>query len=113
MSEIVTTKIPQSADEKLDLILTTVLSMTVRVDSMDSRLQKVVEDVAQLQGTVQGGFQRVDEGQEVVRTEVEALKSSVNYRFMILSGEVQASYRSLERRVTCMELNRNPPNSQT
>jgi hypothetical protein len=134
MSEDLTKTIPQSADEKLTLILTTVLSMTVRVDSIDSRLgrvdeklgqveqtvDKAVADVAQLQegqrrleGCVEEGFRRLDEGQEVLRSEIEALKSSVKYRFMILSGEVQASYRSMERRVSLLESNANPPNSQT
>ena len=112
MSVDLTKTIPQSADEKLTLILTSVLSMTVRVDSIDMRLQKVVEDVAQLQGSVEAGFRRLDEGQEVLRAEIEALKSSVKYRFMILSGEVLGSYRSLERRITCLELKSNPPNSQ-
>ena len=113
MNEDLTKTVPQSTDEKLTLILTTVLSMSVRVDSIDLRLQNVIADVAQLQGRVEEGFQRVDEGQEVLRAEIESLKSSVKYRFMILSGEVQASYRSLERRVTLLEHNTNPPNSQT
>jgi hypothetical protein len=96
MSEDLTKTIPQSADEKLTLILTTVLSMTVRVDSIDSRLgrvdeklgqveqtvDKAVADVAQLQegqrrleGCVEEGFRRLDEGQEVLRSEIEALKA--------------------------------------
>jgi predicted nucleic acid-binding Zn-ribbon protein len=45
MTEDLTKKLPQSADEKLTLILTTVQSLTVRVDSIDSRLQRVEETI--------------------------------------------------------------------
>ncbi len=102
MSEDLTSKIPQGTDEKLDLILTTVLSMTVRVDSIDSRLHRVEE-----------GQHRLQEGQEVLLSEIETLKRSVYYRFLILSGQVQASYNSLEKRVSILEAKSNPPNSQT
>jgi predicted nucleic acid-binding Zn-ribbon protein len=45
MTEDLTKKLPQSADEKLTLILTTVQSLTVRVDSIDSRLRRVEETI--------------------------------------------------------------------
>ena len=45
MTEDLTKKLPQSADEKLTLILTTVQSLTVRVNSIDSRLQRVEETI--------------------------------------------------------------------
>ena len=45
MTEDLTKKLPQSADEKLTLILTTVQSLTIRVDSIDSRLQRVEETI--------------------------------------------------------------------
>lgn len=116
MSKDLTPKLPPSADEKLDLILTTVLSMTVRVDSIDSRLHRVEEGQRTLeegQRTLVDGQRRLELGQEVLRSEVEALSRSVKHRFLILSGQVQASYNNLEKRVTVLEANNNPPNSQT
>jgi uncharacterized phage infection (PIP) family protein YhgE len=144
MSKDLTGKIPQGTDEKLDLILTTVLSMTVRFDSIDSRLHRVEEGqrtleeghqrLEQGQRTLEGGHQRLEQGQrtleegqqrledgqrrlelgqEVLRSEVEALSRSVKHRFLILSGQVQASYNTLEKRVTVLEADSNTPNCQT
>ena len=130
MSKDLTGKIPQGTDEKLDLILTTVLSMTVRVDSIDSRLHRVEEGQQRLeeghqrleqgQRTLEEGQQRLEDGQrrlelgqEVLRSEVEALSRSVKHRFLILSGQVQASYNTLEKRVTVLEADSNTPNCQT
>jgi uncharacterized phage infection (PIP) family protein YhgE len=158
MSKDLTGKTPQGTDEKLDLILTTVLSMTVRVDSIDSRLHRVEEGQQRLeeghrrleqgqrtleeghqrleqgQRTLEGGHQRLEQGQrtleegqqrledgqrrlelgqEVLRSEVEALSRSVKHRFLILSGQVQASYNTLEKRVTVLEADSNTPNCQT
>ena len=79
MSEDLTKKL-QSPDEKLTVILTTVQSLTVRFDSIDSRLQRVeqtvddarpvlqllVTNVAQLQegqGRLEEGYGRLEEGQ--------------------------------------------------
>ena len=116
MSNDLTQKIPQSADEKLDLILTTVLSMTVRVDSIDTRLHRVEEGQRTLeegQRRLEDGQRRLELGQEVLCSEVEALNRSVKHRFLILSNQVQASYNNLEKRVAVLEANSNPPNSQT
>jgi exonuclease VII small subunit len=144
MSKDLTGKIPQGTDEKLDLILTTVLSMTVRFDSIDSRLHRVEEGqrtleeghqrleqgqrtleeshqrLEQGQRTLEEGQQRLEDGQrrlelgqEVLRSEVEALSRSVKHRFLILSGQVQASYNTLEKRVTVLEADSNTPNCQT
>jgi hypothetical protein len=109
MSKDLTGKTPQGTDEKLDLILTTVLSMTVRVDSIDSRLHRVEEG----QQRLEDGQRRLELGQEVLRSEVEALSRSVKHRFLILSGQVQASYNTLEKRVTVLEADSNTPNCQT
>jgi hypothetical protein len=116
MSKNLTETIPQSADDKLTLILTTVLSTSVRVDSIDTRLTRVEEGQRMLeegQRTLEAGQQRLELGLEVLRSEVENLKRSVNHRFLVLSGQVQASYNSLDKRVTVLEANSNPPISQT
>lgn len=113
MSEDLTKQQPQSDSEKLSLVLSTVQAMAVRVDSFeqtvkaklyDARpiLQRVIADIAQLQ-----------EGQEALRSELRAFRLSVDHRFMILSGNVLARCINIEQRVTILELNTNPPNSQT
>ena len=142
------TKNPQSADEKLTLILATVQAASVRVDDLEQTvkvalydlqpiLRRVVADVAQLRegqqrlegrfglledrfGQLEGRFGHLEhrvgsleEGQESLRSELRSLRRHVDYRFLMLSGTVEATYRKLEQRVTLLELNSNPPNSQT
>ena len=134
MSEDLTTKLPQTDSEKLALVLSTIQALAVRVDNFEQTvkvrlydpqpfLQKVLADIARLQDgqqqlhegqqRLEEGQQRLEEGQEVLRSEFEALKRSVNHRFLILSGQAQVSIRNLDRRITRLELDSNPPNSQT
>lgn len=158
MTENLTQQLPQTADEKLTLILTIVQSLTIRVDNIDSRLQRVEQTVGEsrpilqrlvidvehlkegqrrledrivgldgrvvgLEGRIAGLEDRVvglegriddlKEGQEALRSELRGLKRHVDYRFMILSGNVLAQYMKLEQRVTILELGSTPPNSQT
>ncbi len=157
------TKTPLPSDsEKLTLILKTVQSLTVRADSVDSRLnrfeetledvrpvwQLVVTDVAHLRdgqlllekgqrrleeqfghleerfGHLEGRFGhlegrldeqcgRLEEGLEGLRSEVKEFRRFVDYRFLVLSGTVLDRYNKLEQRVTHLELNSNPPNTET
>jgi hypothetical protein len=137
MSEDLTKELPQSANEKLALILTTVQSLTVRVDSVDSRLNRfeetmndvrpvwrlLVTDVALLrqgQLLLEAGQQRLEEqcrrlegGLDGLRSEVQEFRRFVDYRFLILSGTVLERYNKLEQRVTRLELNSTPPNTET
>jgi hypothetical protein len=116
MCQDLTETIPQNDDDKLTLILKTVLSTSVRVDNIDLRLGRVEQTVGELQEgqqRLEAGQQRLELGQEVLRSDFETLKRSVSHNFLTLSGQVQASYNKLEERVTCLEHNTNPPNSQT
>lgn len=137
MSEDLTKQLPQSADEKLTLILTTVQSLTVRVDHVDSRLhrfeetledvrpvwQLLITDVAHLrqgqllleagQRRLEEKCGRLEEGLDTLRSEVREFRRVVDYRFLILSGTVLERYNKLEQRVTRLELNSTPPNTQT
>ncbi|HEY2963790.1 MAG TPA: hypothetical protein VGJ37_15330 [Pyrinomonadaceae bacterium] len=127
MSEDLTRKLPHSDSEKLTLVLSTVQAVAVRVDNLeqtvklrlyDTRpvLQKLITDVAQLQEgqrRLEEGQGRLEEGQESLRSELKALRRDVNHRFLVLSGTVLTANRKLEERVTSLELNLNPPNSQT
>ena len=126
MSEDLTKQLPASDSDKLTLILTTVQSLTVRVGKLEHRFdgleqkvderlydtrpiwQKVVADIAHLQ-----------EGQDVLRTDVGEIKRSlrhVYYRFDILNNTmlaIRADQRDLYDRVRALENHINPPNSQT
>jgi hypothetical protein len=144
MSEDLTKTLPSSDSEKLTLILTTVQSLTVRVDGIDSRLQRVEQtmddarpvwqllltDVAHLregqlqleagQRRLEQGYGRLDErcgrleeGLESLHTELRAFRRGVDHRFLILSGTVLNRYTDLEQRVTLLELNSHPPNTET
>lgn len=123
MTADLTKQLAQTADEKLTLILTTVQSLTTRVDHIDlrlqhvdSRLQNVDSRLRSVEHTVEHlkeGQRRLEEGQGALRSDLLAFRKSVDYRFMILSGNVHSKYLELEQRVTILELNSNPPNSQT
>ena len=130
MTADLTKQLAQTADEKLTLILTTVQSLTTRVDHIDLRLQHVDSRLQHIDSRLQNvdsrlrsvehtvehlkeGQRRLEEGQGALRSDLLAFRKSVDYRFMILSGNVHSKYLELEQRVTILELNSNPPNSQT
>ena len=161
MSEDLTKKLPQSDSEKLTLILTTVQSLTVRADNIDSRLgrveqtvhdtqpilQQVVTDIGQLregqievrsdisqlrQGQVdiradisqlrkgqveaRADILQLNEGQRALSTEVRALRRDIDHRFGDVYTklvQIEIDHRDVHDRVTRLELNSNPPNTQT
>lgn len=158
MNKDVTQKVSESDSEKLSLILTTVQSLTVRFDNVDSRfnnmesrldridsrldtidsrvvrveqtvndmrpvLQKAVTDIAQLQEgqvrlhqtvlQIEDGQRMLREGQERISTQVYALSRDVSDRFLVLSGATNAEVKDLQKRVTSLEANGNPPKPQT
>ena len=86
MNTELTTQLSVSDSDKLSLILTTVQSLTVRVDNIDSRLLRVDDAVHELRE----GQRQLQEGQRQL-TEI----------------------RSLDARVTRLELNQRPPKPQT
>ena len=122
MSEDLTKKQPQNTDDKLDLILTTVQVLTDRVESAESLrplLHKLVDDVAHLrEGQIEGrtDILQLHEGQRALSTEVRALRRDVDHQFGNLYGklvDIEIDHRDIHDRVTRLELNSNPPNSQT
>ena len=123
MSEDLTKKLPHSADEKLTQVLTRLESLEQKVDERlyDTRpiWQKVVADVAQLQGTVdqlQEGQKHLEQGQEALRTEVRLMGREINYRLDVLNKTmlgIQADHLDIDERVRTLEKTHNPPNSQT
>lgn len=98
MSEDLTTKLPQSADEKLTLILITVQSVTGRVDKL---------------------AQRLDDGLEPLLNDVDEIKMSIRDiygRLDVLTESTivaQIRNRDVERRVKALGLNTNLPNTET
>ena len=130
MTADLTKQLAQAADEKLTLILTVVQSLTIRVDSIDSRVQNVDSRLQNVDSRLQNvdsrlrsvettvdhlkeGQRRLEEGQAALRSDLLAFRKRVDYRFMILSGNVLERYTNLEQRVTVLELNSNPPNNET
>ena len=109
MSEDLTKTVTQSDSEKLTLILTTVQSLTVRVDNIDSRLgrveqtahdtqpilQKVVADIGQLregQTEMRADISRLREGQLESRADILKLHEGQS----ALSTEVRALRRDID-----------------
>ena len=136
MSEDLTKQLPQSADEKLTLILTTVQALTGRVESAESLrplLHKVVDDISQLregqievranisqlrEGQIEAraDILQLHEGQRALSTEVRALRRDIDHQFGNLYGkivDIEIDHRDIHDRVTRLELNSNPPNTQT
>ena len=124
-------------DSRLGTIDSRLVRVEHTVNDMQPVLQQAVTDIAQLQQgqrdlqggllqlqegqrelqegliQVQEGQRQLEAGQEVLRSGLEALHHSVRYRFLILSGSVKAAIRDLDKRVTWLELNQNPPKPQT
>lgn len=116
MSEDLTKKLPHSADEKLTLVLSRLENLERKVDERlyDTRpiWQKVVADI----GLLQEGQQRLEQGQETLRTEVRSISRDINYRLDALNKTmlgIQAHHLEIDDRVRTLENTRNPPNSQT
>ena len=122
MSEDLTKQLPQSADEKLTLILTTVRALTGRVESAESLrplLHKVVDDISQLregQIEIRADILQLQEGHSALSTEVRALRRDIDHQFGNLYGklvDIEIEHRDIHDRVTRLEINRIPPNTQT
>jgi len=123
MSEDLTKNLPETDSENLMLVLSTVQALAASVETvkmdigflqrgqlrLEQKHEKLVADIAQLQE----GQGRLEEGQQSLRFDVRAMRDDMNYRFLILSGNTLADIRHLHERVTRLELNQNPPNSQT
>lgn len=116
MTADLTQQLLQTADEKLTLILTIVQSLTIRVDNIDTRLLRVEQTVDETRPILQKlviDVEDLKEGQEALRSDLLAFRKRVDYRFMTLSGDVLSRCIKIEQRVTILELNSTPPNSQT
>ena len=122
MSEDLTRKLSPSDSEKLTLILTTVQALTGRVESTESLrplLHKVVDDISQLrQGQVEARAEilQLQEGQRALSTEVRALRRDIDHQFSNVHSkliEIEIDHRDVHDRVTRLEFNSNPPNTQT
>ena len=136
MSEDLTKKLAETDSQKLTLILTTVQALTGRVESAESLrplLHKVVDDISQLregqvelrtdisqlregQVEVRTDILQLHEGQRALSTEVRALRRDIDHQFGNVYTklvEIEIDHRDIHDRVTRLELNSNPPNTQT
>ena len=136
MSEDLTKKLPETDSQKLTLILTSVQELTGRVESAESLrplLHKVVDDISQLregqielrtdisqlregQIDLRADNLQLQEGQRALSTEIRALRRDIDHRFGDVYTkliEIQVDHRDIHDRVTRLELNSSPPNTQT
>jgi len=134
MTEDLTNKLRPNIEDQVALILTAVNDLIFRVgmserkfddfaEKLEQRLQNVGSDIAQLkegQGRLEermGGLEErmggLEEGQESLRSDLTALRRRMDHQFMKLSGEVEKRYREHDQRITRLETNANPANSQT
>jgi len=134
MTGDLTNKLRPNIEDQVALILTAVNDLIFRVgmserkfddfaEKLERRLQNLSSDVAQLkegQGRLEermGGLEErmggLEEGQESLRSDLTALRRRMDHQFMKLSGEVEKRYREHDQRITRLETNTNPANSQT
>ena len=119
-----------SLDSRLEIIDSRVIRVEQTVNDMRPVLQKAVTDIAQLQQghqelregqvrlhqtvlQIEDGQRMLREGQERIGMQVYALSRDVSDRFMVLSGATNAEVKDLQKRVTSLEANSNPPKPQT
>jgi chromosome segregation ATPase len=110
-------------ESRLDRIDSRVVRVEQTVNDMQPVLQKAVTDIGQLQESqvrlhqtvlqVEDGQRMIREGQERISTQVYALSRDVSDRFLVLSGATNAEVKDLQKRVTSLEANSNPPDPQT
>ena len=122
MSEDLTKKLPETDSQKLTLILAGVQALTGRVESAESLrplLHKVVDDISQLregQSELRTDISQLHEGQRALSTEVRALRRDIDHQFGNVYTkliDIEVDHRDVHDRVTRLELNSCPPNTQT
>lgn len=95
MTENLTQQLPQTADEKLTLILTIVQSLTIRVDNIDSRLQRVEQTVGESRPILQRlviDVEHLKEGQRRLEERHDRLEE----RHGRLEGRLEAGLQQLK-----------------
>src|SRR5690348_5316366 len=120
MSEDLTNNLRPNTDGNMRLVLMAVQELTFRVgrseqkfddfaeridrrlNNTDAILQKVVLDIGHLQ-----------EGQKRLQSDLTDFRRHVDQQFRTLSGEVERRYREHDQRIARLELNSNPPNTET
>jgi chromosome segregation ATPase len=83
------------------------------LDERQKSLEQGQKSLEQRQQSLEQGQKNLEQGQESLRSDLTAFRKRVDYQFMTLSGAVERSYRNLDRRITQLEVERNPANSQT
>ena len=133
MSEDSTKILSQTDSEKLGLILTTVQALTDDIAQLREGQIVIRTDISQLQeGQIairadisqlrEGQLEartdilKLQEGQSALSTEIRALRRDVDHQFGNMYGklvDIEIDHRDIHDRVTRLELNTNPPNTQT
>lgn len=133
MSEDLTRKLPTTDSEKIDLILTTVLSLErrlekleIRVDNVDSRLERLEQEVEQrfydtrpIWHRVVADIAQLQAGQDILRGEILELHSTVreiNRDQIVINDatrKIQLDFHNIVDRLHRLEVNRDRTNSST
>lgn len=98
------------------LVLTNVAHLQEGQRRLEDRFQHLEHRFGHLEdrfGHLEDRFGRLEQGHDSLCSELKAFRRVVDHRFLVLSGSVLARYTELEQRVTRLELNSSPPNSQT
>src|ERR1043165_8587559 len=84
-----------------------------KLEQGQKNVEQGQKSLEQRQQSLEQGQKNLEQGQESLRSDLTAFRKRVDYQFMTLSGAVERSYRNLDRRITQLEVERNPANSQT
>jgi len=117
MSEDLTNRLPANHDKKLSRVLDAVQELTIRVDSLDRKVEErlydtrpIWEHIASKVDQLEQGLQELRQGQDDLRQESRGLKTYLRdiLRRMSLFNDtlivIQADYRDIYDRVRGLEL---------
>jgi chromosome segregation ATPase len=117
MSEDLTSKLPVNHEEKLSRVLDAVQELTIRVDSLDRKVEErlydtrpIWEHIASKVDQLEKGLQELRQGQHDLQQESRGLKTylrDILRRMSIFNDTlvaIQADYRDIYDRVRGLEL---------
>ena len=117
MSEDLTNKLPINHEEKLSRVLDALQALTIRVDSLDRKVEErlydtrpIWEHIASKVDQLEQGLQELRQGQDDLRQESRGLKTylrDILRRMSIFNDTlivIQADYRDIYDRVRGLEL---------
>jgi hypothetical protein len=95
---------------------TEVLQLQEGQRALSTEILQLQEGQRALSTEVRADILQLQEGQRALSTEVRAMRRDMDNRFSVMYGmlgEIQMDDRNIHERVSRLELNANPPNSET